>query len=150
MKFLTEGIVRIDKQIDKAPENLIFTGLLDLEQMPLVYNAADVLLFPSYQENSPLVPIEAAACGLPVVFRDLPEYRSLYEHDYLKAQSNEEFLLLVKHLMTDKRFYADAVVLSSNLVAQFDKDLIRRKLLDLYEQVLDRHSANSKHHTIHV
>jgi glycosyltransferase involved in cell wall biosynthesis len=41
--------------------------MLELEDMPLVYAAADVLLFPSYQENCPLAPLEAAACGLPVV-----------------------------------------------------------------------------------
>jgi len=37
--------------------------LFPLEKMPLLYNAADMLLFPSYQENCPLVPIEAAAAG---------------------------------------------------------------------------------------
>ena len=146
LKAMTEGIARIDKQMDNAPSNLSFTGMIDLESMPLAYNAADMMLFLSYQENCPLAPIEAAASGLPVVFRDLPEYETLYEHAYIKGSNNEEFADLVKRLMKDPLFFADAVKISNNLIRQFDTDIIREKLLLLYKQLYERykHRSNDK------
>ena len=142
-KAMTEGIARIDKQMLHAPSNLTFTGMIDLELMPLVYNAADMMLFLSYQENSPLAPIEAAASGLPVVFRDLPEYKTLYEQAYLKGSNNEEFADMVKIMMKDHLFFADAVTISTNLIKQFDSNLIREKLLLLYERLYEQHMNHS-------
>ena len=138
-KAMTEGIARIDKQIEIAPSNCTFLGMIDLDLMPNVYNATDILLFLSYQENSPMAPIEAAACGLPVVFRDLPEYRTLYERAYIKGANNEEFSSIVRKLMNDRSFFAEAVLISTNLIKQFDKDRIREKLLFLYNKLYDRH-----------
>ncbi len=131
-KAMTEGITRIDDQIEAAPSNIQFAGMLDLEQMPLVYAAADLLLFPSYQENCPLAPIEAAASGLPVVFRALPEYKSLYEHTYIKAKDTTDFIRITRRMMTDRYYYANAVILSEILIKQFDQKSIRIKLIHLY------------------
>jgi len=141
-KAMTEGIARIDKQIELAPSNVTFFGMIDLELMPNAYNAADIMLFLSYQENSPLAPMEAAACGLPVVFRDLPEYKTLYEHSYIKGTDNEEFSSIVRQLMNDRTFFRDAVTLSANLIKQFDSNAIRKKLLFLYEQLYERYQAH--------
>ena len=137
-KAMTEGIARIDKRIASAPSNIQFTGMYNLDVMPLVYAAADMLLFPSFQENCPLAPIEAAACGLPVVFRDIKEYRSLYEHPYLSGVTVNDFIGLTRRIMKDEKFNANAVFLSDNLVKQFDKNLVREKLMGLYQQLNNR------------
>lgn len=45
------------------------TGYLPTGDLPLLYSAADILLFPSQAESFGLTPLEAAACGaVPVVF----------------------------------------------------------------------------------
>ncbi|HSA33197.1 MAG TPA: glycosyltransferase [bacterium] len=45
------------------------TGYLPTGDLPLLYSAADILLFPSQAESFGLTPIEAASCGaVPVVF----------------------------------------------------------------------------------
>jgi 1,2-diacylglycerol-3-alpha-glucose alpha-1,2-galactosyltransferase len=105
--------------------------------MPLIYNAADLLLFPSFQENSPLVPIEAAAAGLPVIYRDLPEYAQLYQYPYLKAKSNDDFADVIKKIALDQTFRCEAIVMSQNLLRQFDKDKIRMQLVGLYREVFE-------------
>jgi 1,2-diacylglycerol-3-alpha-glucose alpha-1,2-galactosyltransferase len=84
---LTEGIVRINERFAKAGRNVINAGQIDLESMPDIYAAGDLMLFPSFQENCPLAPIEAAASGIPVIYRDIEEYKSLYENPYLKTDS---------------------------------------------------------------
>ncbi len=141
-KAMTEGIARIDARIEKAPANIQFTGMLDLDIMPVIYAAADLMLFTSYQENCPLAPIEAAACGMPVVFRDIVEYKSLYENKYLSAKSTEEFVEITKKMMVNKDFYTEGINISGNLTRQFDKHAIRKKLINLYYQLNEK----SVHH----
>lgn len=135
---MTEGIAKLDRRIAEAGEHVKFPGLFDLEQMPLVYNAADLMLFPSYQENCPLAPVEAAAAGLPVVYRDLKEYVSLYEHPYLKAKDTPEFIALTKRLAADPEFRNQGRAISEKLLLQFDKAEIRKKLIALYRDVLEK------------
>ncbi len=133
---LSEGIKRIDKRLSSAGNNFINAGQVELEDMPYMYAASDLMLFPSYQENCPLAPLEAAAAGMPVIFRDIEEYRSLYENSYLKAKNKEEFIELTKKMISDKQFYNDGLKISEVLLPQFDKDLIRSKLISTYRYLL--------------
>jgi glycosyltransferase involved in cell wall biosynthesis len=56
---LTEGDVR-------------FIGYIPDEDMPLLYGGAQVFLFPSLYEGFGLPPVEAMACGAPVIASDAP------------------------------------------------------------------------------
>jgi 1,2-diacylglycerol-3-alpha-glucose alpha-1,2-galactosyltransferase len=140
---LTEGIQRISDRFRNAGENVKNTGNIDLENMPAMYAAADLMLFPSYQENCPLAPIEAAASGIPVIFRDIEEYRSLYENPYLKASSTEDFITITKRMIYDKDFYDEGMNVSEQLLKQFDKDVIRRRLINVYESLLNNWEASN-------
>jgi 1,2-diacylglycerol-3-alpha-glucose alpha-1,2-galactosyltransferase len=140
---LTEGVMRINQKMENAPANVRFLGQVDLEEMPNLYAGADIFLFPSYQENSPLAPIEAAASGLPVIFRDLKEYELLYHSEYLKAKSNLGFSNLISQILDDEIFAARAKVISQNLLVQFDKNLIREKLIALYKNVYEAYDLAS-------
>ena len=134
-KAMTEGITRIDARIQSAPENIQFTGMLELDLMPLIYAAADAMLFTSYQENCPLAPIEAAACGMPVIFRNINEYKTLYDYEYLKADTTAEFINLTNKLIHDQHFYDYGLAVSQQLIVQFDKNRIREKLISLYARL---------------
>ncbi|AQR93263.1 MULTISPECIES: glycosyltransferase family 4 protein [Clostridium] len=47
--------------------NVVFTDFIPIEDMPLFYNATEVLVYPSFYEGFGLPPIEAMACGTPVI-----------------------------------------------------------------------------------
>jgi len=47
--------------------NVINLDLITRESLPCLYNAVDLLLFPSIYEGSGWPPLEAMACGIPVV-----------------------------------------------------------------------------------
>jgi 1,2-diacylglycerol-3-alpha-glucose alpha-1,2-galactosyltransferase len=101
------------------------------------------MLFTSYQENCPLAPLEAAAAGIPVIFRNIKEYELLYENPYLKASNTSEFVALTRRLINDKAFYSEGVNISSKLVKQFDRNEIRNKLIAVYTRLIHHHSANT-------
>ena len=61
-----------DEIFDKVNElglsdDVIFTGFVPDEDLPLLYNCADVFAFPSLYEGFGLPVLEAMACGIPVV-----------------------------------------------------------------------------------
>ncbi|HMV11197.1 MAG TPA: glycosyltransferase [Cyclobacteriaceae bacterium] len=142
---ITEGVKRLNTKIDNAPPNVKFAGLFSLEEMPALYAAADAFVFLSYQENSPLAPVEAAASGMPVMYRDLREYRLLYRNAYYKGHTHEDFAQWIKRLASDKEFYEHSAQVSAQLITQFEKETIRKQLIGLYKEVIERaQSTRSK------
>jgi glycosyltransferase involved in cell wall biosynthesis len=70
----------ISKSVPRIPDdvrsNLTFAGQIDnTVALMQFYRDAACLLFPSYYEASPLPPIEAMACGCPVIASDIPSLR---------------------------------------------------------------------------
>jgi len=130
--LMTEGILKLNNKITHAPGNIKFPGLFSLSEMSSIYAAGDLFLFPSYQENCPLAPLEAAASGMPVIYRNINEYKLLYSNEYMKADNNEQFVATIKRLMYDKAEYNRGLAITKKLITQFDKDEIRLKLIELY------------------
>jgi len=48
-------------------DDVIFTGYIGSEDLPQLYNACDLFVFPSLYEGFGFPPLEAMACGSPVV-----------------------------------------------------------------------------------
>lgn len=61
-KSIFELIEKLNLQDD-----VIFTGYVPDEDLPALYNAADLFVFPSLYEGFGLPPLEAMACGCPVI-----------------------------------------------------------------------------------
>ncbi len=66
-----EGFVTGDREVLRRAESfggrVQFTGLLEAEQVRRYYASADLLVFPSLYEGFGFPPMEAMACGTPVV-----------------------------------------------------------------------------------
>ncbi|MFC1570492.1 glycosyltransferase family 4 protein [Candidatus Omnitrophota bacterium] len=60
----------------KMADRVHFTGFIPEEDLPSIYSAASLFVFPSLYEGFGLPPLEAMACGVPVICSDatsLPE-----------------------------------------------------------------------------
>jgi 1,2-diacylglycerol-3-alpha-glucose alpha-1,2-galactosyltransferase len=140
-KRLTAHYGEMRRIVATAPANCIFVGDLPYEDMPRYYAAADCLFFPSRQETFGLAIIEAAAAGLPLVLRDLPNYRALFGDSYLAGQDGD-FVDLLCAFRDDaplRAHYADrALQMSSG----FDTVRHGQLLLEAYDGVLARAEAD--------
>ena len=50
----------------KLEDNVRLLGYVEDEKLPVLYNAADLTIVPSYSEGGPLITPESLACGTPV------------------------------------------------------------------------------------
>ena len=78
--------------IENAPANVLFPGFVDREQLREAYCGADVFAFMSHEETEGIVVLEALACGIPTVVRDIPVYGGGLEGGkkvYKKAKKKE-------------------------------------------------------------
>ena len=57
--------------LNKGRERIVFTGYVSEEELPFLYNAADVFVYPSLYEGFGIPPLEAMACGVPVISSNL-------------------------------------------------------------------------------
>ncbi len=121
---------------NNPPKNLLLTGNVSYDKMSQLYNLADIFLFPSYQEIAPMAIIEAAACGLPLILRNLPEYKLLYKQSYISCRDVNEFISAIKKLIFDKKMYAIYQQKSSEIAKNFEYSKIANKLLIYYRSLL--------------
>ncbi len=64
--WLYDEIFEIVRKLNLT-EDVIFAGYVPDEDLPAFYNLADLFVFPSLYEGFGLPPLEAMACGVPVV-----------------------------------------------------------------------------------
>lgn len=143
---ITDGYEELKEIMENPPENVIFTGIIDRENMVHVYNMADLLFMPSYAELFPMTILEAVNLSKPMVLRDLDLYENILFDDYLKGSNNEEFRDLILKLHKDPDFYASACTLSERIANYYSKENVLRMwkdfYLDAYQEKLAKHKES--------
>jgi len=69
--WLYEGILRRPEELGIS-DAVLFLGFIPDEDLPALYNLADLFVYPSLYEGFGLPPLEAMACGVPVVASNRP------------------------------------------------------------------------------
>jgi 1,2-diacylglycerol-3-alpha-glucose alpha-1,2-glucosyltransferase len=117
--------------LEAAPENVLFTGRVD--SICDALSAADVFVFPSYEENQGIAILEAAACGVPLILRDLTVYNTFVDgRNCIKFTTAEEFKSAINEVIADR---ASAKKLEENAretVQSHDVHVVSKKLLQIY------------------
>jgi glycosyltransferase involved in cell wall biosynthesis len=60
-------------------EDVVFTGIIEEPDVPILYNLCDLFVYPSSYEGFGLPPLEAMATGRPVVVSDTSSFPELYQ-----------------------------------------------------------------------
>lgn len=134
---LTDSVKALDAAIAAAPPNVKFPGTVDLEDMPAIYSASDLLFFPSWQENCALAINEAMACGVPMLLKDNPEYPPLYgAENYLKAKEPAGYAAEIQRFFGDAGLRQDLAQRSVQTASKFSVTNYADFLVRLYQGLL--------------
>lgn len=124
--------------IERAPDNFQCTGVIDHASVKTYYQAADVFWLPSEQETFGLVVVEAAAAGLPVVLRDIPDYNETFRGAAVMVHDAAGAVEAIERLRTDPEEYQKMVELGRKNIAQrFDATAGAETVVAHYRRLLD-------------
>lgn len=125
----------MQKLIDNAPNNVTVTGVIEHHQVRAYYQAADVFWLPSNQETFGLVVVEAAAAGLPVMLRDIPDYKETFA-DFAVMGNEENFVELLRRLHQDEAYYIREKKNAAKIVERFGVERGVKRVIAVYQGLL--------------
>jgi glycosyltransferase involved in cell wall biosynthesis len=102
-----EGFITKDKMIQNREKELgdrvHFSGYIDNESLKHLYANADSLVFPSFYEGFGLPPIEAMACGCPVISSNSSCLPEILENNvlYFNPNNSKELAERICQLLTN-------------------------------------------------
>jgi 1,2-diacylglycerol 3-alpha-glucosyltransferase len=124
-------------------DRVVFTGLQEPRTVAVLLQASDVFVLASKGfDNQPMVILEAAAAGLPIVYCDPALTEGLTPANSLLAGDGPDGLTAAfAALVTDPALRKSMAQASLEQSEAFDVSAMRHRLADVYDQALRLHRA---------
>ena len=135
--WLYEGLFRKVQELSLEKE-VIFLGFVADEDLPALYNLAEVFVFPSLYEGFGLPPLEAMACGTPVITSrssSLPEV--VGEAGLMVSSTDSEALAqAMRSALDDPTVREDLARKGVQQAQKFSWQKAGQKLLTIYQSLV--------------
>lgn len=134
-KQISDGYNEIKKVMENSPKNVKFLGIILREEMNNIYNMADILFLPSYEELFPMTVLESANCKLPILLRDIELYKGILDGYYLKGVSNTEFKTEILKLINDETYYNKASQMAYECSKKYNEENVAKMWRSFYNRI---------------
>jgi len=145
--ILAIGGVGKRRNLEKVKEaaenyNLVITGenipRIPAEEMPLLYNAAEVLLYPSFYEGFGLPILEAMACGTPVITSNISSMPEVGGEapEYVNPEKAEEIKKAVDRVIGDKGLREEMIKRGLQQAKKFSWEKCAQETVKVYKEML--------------
>jgi glycosyltransferase involved in cell wall biosynthesis len=116
-------------------EKVIFAGFVADGDLPALYNLADLFVFPSLYEGFGLPPLEAMACGTPVITSNASSLPEVVGEAGLMVEATDVKALAeaMKRVLEDDVLREGMIAKGLEQARQFTWQKAAAKLLNLYE-----------------
>lgn len=129
----------IMRLIDKMRDNVKFLGYLNTQELSLAYNRAKIFAYPSLYEGFGLPPLEAMACGCPVVVSNaasLPEVCGDAAY-YVNPYDVESIAEGIYKVATDEELGKNLIQKGLQRAKIFSWEKSAREHIKVFEEVLN-------------
>lgn len=125
----------IKKAIASKPDNVIFAGFVKPDQLREAYCGSDAFAFFSHEETQGIVVLEALACQVPVLVRDIPVYEDWLEDGkhVLKARDIDEFDQKINCIL--KKDTQELQIEGLKIAQEHSLENVYMDLMQVYDQV---------------
>jgi glycosyltransferase involved in cell wall biosynthesis len=135
--WLYDDVMREVQQLGLR-DRVKFIGYADDEDLPALYRAASVFAFPSFYEGFGLPPLEAMACGVPVVTSNTSSLPEVVGDAALTVNPHDTNALAnaIHTALTDEGWRAQAIAKGLARSQMFTWQRAAQQLLGVYKTVL--------------
>lgn len=141
---ISKGYREIQKAMKHLPDNIRFLGMTDRGKMNEIYNLADVLFLPSYEELFPMTVLEAMNCGLPVLVRNLDIYEPILFDYVLRGNDAADFVEMLNLLKTDRIFYERSSYASYTGHLFYSRERVGNMWKEFYGKIAEKVETEQK------
>lgn len=126
----------------KLQDDVIFTGKIEHEDLPVIYQAASLFILPSIHEGFGLPVIEAMACGTPVITSNLSCLPEIAGDAAILANpyQPEEIAEAMIKVLSDENLRMDMIKKGQQNALRFSWDKAASKILKVFEDVYQNKS----------
>jgi glycosyltransferase involved in cell wall biosynthesis len=122
----------------KLEPNIIFTGMVDEEELIALYNGAEVYTFPSLYEGFGLSPLEAMQCGTPVAASNascIPEVCGEKNALFFDPKNPYDMAEKIFRIFSEKTLREDLITRGLKHVKTFSWKKMAEETLKIYTDV---------------
>jgi len=128
---LSKDYAKIQMLKAHSHENVIFTGVID--DISRAYSGGDIFFMPSHAETFGLVIVEALSSGLPVIARDIFEFREIFGDSVLFFREIGE----ARDLLNDDATLQRCASRARTSTEKYDITLIAKRHQQLYQELIE-------------
>ena len=125
-------------------KNIIFTGFVDENDLPILYNEAEALCYISFYEGFGLPPLEAMSCRTPVIYGDNSSMKEFFEGYGLPAKADDVSAIKeqMKKILTDPALREELKEKSLERSFDFSWRQTAIDTLAVYERTILKNKSN--------
>lgn len=119
-------------------KHVIFLGYVESEDLPALYNGADLFVYPSLYEGFGLPPLEAMACGCPVVISNTSSLPEVVGDAgvFFDPYNVDDLVRSIYEVLTDSAQKEKLVRKGLDRAKQFSWEKCARETIEVYMSVL--------------
>jgi Glycosyltransferase len=117
-------------------KDVIFTGYVSDDDLPYIYNLAEVFVFPSLYEGFGLPPLEAMACQCPVIVSNIASLPEVCGNaaEYVNPYDESNIANGISHILDDNIYAQNLIQKGKEQIQLFDwKSTVQKSLKIIQE-----------------
>ncbi|ADR19081.1 glycosyl transferase group 1 [Calditerrivibrio nitroreducens DSM 19672] len=138
-----EGFITGDKTINDLINNndlknkVFFTGYVENEDLPVIYNLANLFVFPSLYEGFGIPPLEAQACGCPVICSNIASLSEVCGNSviYFNPYDVDEMKEKIELVLRDENLQNELQTKGFENVKRFSWEESAKKIIKIFERL---------------
>lgn len=124
-------------QASKFRDDILFINYVDAEDKVYLYNLAEIFIFPSFYEGFGFPPLEAAACGAPVIASNTSSLSEILDNAAILVDPYkiDEIAQAMTELIRDEKLREQLSSAGLKKAKQYDWKKTAQEVLEIFEEI---------------